>query len=71
MADERFNGDLLITAKRRRIYVNSGLHEEATVQIVNTAGALIRVFTIQPGQTIETQAAPGIYLVNNKKISVR
>ena len=71
LSDERFNGELIVTAKRGRICVNSGLREEATVRIVNPAGALFRVFTIQPGQTIETPAAPGVYIVNKKKISVR
>ena len=69
--DERLDGELIITSKRGRILVKSSLMEETTVQIVNAGGALVRVFTIKPGQTVETQAAQGIYIVNKKKISVR
>ncbi len=69
--DKNLDGQLVITSRHRRIIVNSGLHEETTVRIYNTSGAIVRVFDIQPGQTVETQVAPGIYIVNKKKISVK
>ena len=67
---EELKGQLHIFARRGRIYVKSGLLEATEVRIVNTAGSVVRVFTIQPGQTIETQTEPGIYIVNKKKLSV-
>ena len=68
---ERLSGNLTITSKNGRIFVKSGLMEATIVRIVNTGGAVVRVFTIQPGETIETPAAQGIYIVNKKKIVVR
>ena len=65
------HGQLAIYSTRRRIIVNSGLQEDTDVRIYNTTGALVRTFTIKPGQTVETQVAPGIYIVNKKKISVK
>ena len=69
--EDELGGELIVYAKNSRIFVQSGLLEETSVRIVNAGGALIRVFTIQPGQTIETHAERGIYIVNNKKIYVR
>ncbi len=69
--EEELGGELIVYAKNSRIFVQSGLLDETAVRIVNTGGALIRVFTIQPGQTVETSTAPGIYIVNKKKIYVR
>ena len=70
--EEELNGELLIYSRFGRIIVKSGLNEETTVRIVNAAGALIRVFTIQPGETVETPInVSSVYIVNNKKISVR
>ena len=68
--DECLHGELVVYSKGSRIYVESRLTEETTIHIVNASGALMRVFTIQPGQTIETWVAPGIYIVNKKKLSV-
>ena len=68
--DECLHGELVVYSKGSRIYVESRLTEETTIHIVNASGALMRVFTIQPGQTIETWDAPGIYIVNKKKLSV-
>ena len=69
--DEFLNGELMIYSGHGRIYVKSGMNEETTVRIVNTGGALIRVFTIQPGEIVETRTAQGIYIVNQKKITVK
>jgi hypothetical protein len=69
--DEYLNGELMIYSGHGRIYVKSGMNEETTVRIVNTGGALFRVFTIQPGEIVETRAAQGIYIVNQKKVTVK
>ncbi|MCR5849640.1 MAG: hypothetical protein K6G92_02880 [Bacteroidaceae bacterium] len=69
--DESLDGELMIYSGHGRIYVKSGLNEETTVRIVNTGGALIRVFTIQPGEIVETRTAQGIYIVNQKKVTVK
>ena len=69
--DEILDGELMIYTKRGRIYVKSGLKEDADICIVNAGGALVSTYTIQPGETVETVVARGIYLVNKKKIIVR
>ena len=69
--EEYLDGELVVTSRNGRIIVKSGLHNATAIYIVNTGGATVRVFTIQPGQTVETPVAQGIYLVNQKKISVR
>ena len=69
--DEYLDGELIVTSRRGRILVKSGLRNATTVRIVNAGGALVNTFTIQPGQTVETPTVQGIYIVNKKKISVR
>ena len=71
-------GGLAIWSTHGRILVRSGLNEEATVHIVNAAGAHVRVFTIQPGETIETRIVNnGVFIVrtddgrHQKKLAVR
>ena len=65
------DGRLTVYSKDSRIFVQSGLREETTVRIINPGGALLRAFTIQPGQTVETRVASGVYIVNSKKVSVK
>ena len=65
------DGELKITAKHARIIVKSGLSKETTVHIVNAGGAVISVYTIQPGEVVETRVAAGVYLVNQTKIVVK
>ena len=69
--DEYLDGELTIWGSRGFIYVLSGLNEETKVRIVTTGGALVNSFTIEPGKTVRTQAAPGVYIVNNKKVTVK
>ena len=69
-ADQNLSGQLLVFSRHGRIIVNSGLREATTVRIVNAGGGLVRIFTIQPGQTIETPAGRGIYIVGRTKIAV-
>ena len=61
----------MIYTKRGRIFVKSGLKEDADICIVNAGGAVVSTYTIQPGETVQTVVARGIYLVNKKKIIVR
>ncbi|MBR6032603.1 MAG: hypothetical protein IKP36_11710 [Bacteroidaceae bacterium] len=64
-------GELFIRAKKSRIVVTSTLAEEKEIVIVSASGATIDRYTIQPGKTIETFIhIPGVYIVNNKKLSV-
>ena len=69
--EEYLDGELTIWSTHGRIVVRSGLNEETTVRIVNAGGALVSTYTIQPGQTVQTRVAPGVYIVNKKKIAAR
>lgn len=69
--EEAMDGELKITSKHARIIVKSGLSKETTVHIVNAGGAVISVYTIQPGEVVDTRVAAGVYLVNQTKIVVK
>ncbi len=72
--EQTFNqtGKLIIRSYHRTLSVTSTMAAETKVTIVNAAGALINRFTIQPGETIETDVhTPGVYLVNRTKIAIR
>ena len=71
-------GSLSIYAKRKKIVVESKLHETAEVRIVNTAGITVTTFDIEPGETIETRITnSAVYIVQttdgryNKKLVVK
>ena len=68
---DRLEGELIVKGKRGRIIVTSAYNNDVTVHIVNAAGALIRTFTLAPDETIETNVAAGVYIVNKKKISIK
>jgi len=68
---DRLDGDLIVKGKRGRIIVTSAYNSNVTVHIVNAAGALIRTFTLAPGETVETNVAAGVYIVNKQKISIK
>ena len=56
--------DLIITAKRKKIIVESHLREATEVRIVNATGITLDTFTIEPGETIETRVQnAGVYIV--------
>ena len=56
--------DLIITAKRKKIIVESHLREATEVRIVNATGVTINTFTIEPGETIETRVQnASVYIV--------
>ena len=59
-------GRLDISAQKGRIVVQSSLEYAADVRIFNAAGALIKVFTVNPGETVETRIRQtGIYVVGS------
>ncbi len=65
------DGNLLITAKRGKIVVSSTLSHPQEVIITNVGGIHVAVFTIEPGQTIETPISQGgVYIVNQRKVAV-
>ena len=69
--NDRLDGELVVKGRRGHVIVESRMNAQTTVRIVNAGGIVIRTFDIQPGETIETHVAPGVYIVNKKKISVR
>ena len=71
-------GDLVITIRQHAVSVTSSLRREADVRIVNMSGLTIANFTIQPGETIDTNiGVAGVYMVRadggriQKKLAVR
>ena len=59
-------GSLDIYAKRKKIVVESNLHETTEVRIVNTAGITVTTFDIEPGETVETRINnAGVYIVQS------
>ena len=64
-------GQLNITVNDHMIIVSSTLDEEAPVHIYNTAGQSVSIFTIQPGETVETRVNSGVFIVNKKKVIVK
>ena len=76
-ADDKAYG-LDIYAKRKKIIVESNLRETTEVRIVNATGITVSTFTIEPGETIETDITiAGVYIVRadngryTKKIALR
>ena len=71
-------GDLVFTIRKHMISVTSSLRREADVRIVNMSGLTIATFTIQPGETIDTNiGVGGVYMVRadggriQKKLAIR
>jgi hypothetical protein len=59
-------GLLKIYAKRKKIVVESALKRDIDIRIVNPAGITINVFTLEPGETIETRITnAGVYIVQS------
>ena len=57
-------GDLVFTVRKHMLSVTSSLRREADVRIVNMSGLTIATFTIQPGETIDTNVpTAGVYIV--------
>ena len=71
-------GSLLFGVRRHTIVVTSSLRDEADVRIVNVNGQTIDAYTIQPGETVETNVnSSGVYIIRaagghyTKKVSVK
>ena len=72
------DGDLVFTLHHHTIRVTSSLKNEADVHIYNVSGVVIANFTIQPGETVDTNTtAAGVYIIRAakgrilKKIAIR
>ena len=64
-----------IYAKKGKIIVESGLSYAVDVRIVTTSGATVTVFTVEPGEKVETIVpSTGLYVVgageHSKKLRV-
>jgi hypothetical protein len=58
------NENLLVKAARKKIIVESQLHEEAEVRIVTPAGITLSAYMIEPGETVVTRVENGgVYIV--------
>ncbi len=71
-------GELRFYTQKLLVGVESSLQDATDVLIINTGGQTIASFTIQPGETIETQIPnTGVYIIRaaggkyNKKITVK
>ena len=57
-------GELRFSVKPRKLVTSSTLRKPADVQIYSTSGVVISSFTIQPGETVETDInTSGVYIV--------
>ena len=70
--------NLIVNGGRKVIVVKSNLREEKEINIVNVAGITLATFTIQPGETVNTNITiSGVYIVRTtdgryiKKVLVR
>ena len=70
--------NLIVNGGRKVIVVKSNLREEKEINIVNVAGVTLATFTIQPGETVNTNIViTGVYIVRTtdgrytKKVLVR
>ena len=76
--DDFGDGDLVFAVRRHTISATSSLRDKADVHIYNVSGLAIANFTIQPGETVETNIpVAGVYIIRAangrilKKIAVR
>ena len=57
-------GELTFSTKPRKLVTTSSLRQPADVHIYNVSGVAISTFTIQPGETVETDiAVSGVYII--------
>lgn len=57
-------GGLTFSTKPRKLITTSSLRQPADVRIYNVSGVAISTFTIQPGETIETDiTVSGVYII--------
>ena len=61
---DELTGELRFSVKPRKLVTSSTLRKPADVQIYSTSGVVISSFTIQPGETVETDInTSGVYIV--------
>ncbi len=69
---DAFTGDIRVSAEDRTIIIENCDSKEVNVCIVNAAGQLQAVRTLQPEEIVKVPVhVAGIYLVNNEKIQVK
>jgi hypothetical protein len=57
-------GELTFSTKPRKLITTSSLRQPADVRIYNVSGVAISAFTIQPGETVETDiTVAGVYII--------
>ena len=57
-------GELTFSTKPRKLVTTSSLHQPADVRVYNVSGVAISAFTIQPGETVETDiTVAGVYII--------
>ena len=76
--DDFGEGNLVFTIHNRTLCVTSTLKNEADVHIYSVSGLLITTFTIQPGETVNTNIpVAGVYIIRaangriQKKIAIK
>ena len=61
---DELTGELRFSVKPRKLVTSSTLRKPADVQVYSTSGVVISSFTIQPGETVETDInTSGVYIV--------
>ena len=70
-AEDVIERGLTIYGKNQAIYIESTLEHEATLTIFTMSGQLVKRITLQPmSKEVIPVTSRGIYIVNNKKVSV-
>jgi hypothetical protein len=76
--DDFGDGDLVFAVRRHTISATSSLRDKADVHIYNVSGLAIANYTIQPGETINTNIpVAGVYIIRaangriQKKIAIK
>ena len=76
--EDDLNGKLSVMTSHLKIAVKSTLKESVKVRILNLNGLALNIFTLQPGETVETDLKyTGVYIVQTtdgkfmKKLTVR
>ena len=76
--DDFGEGNLIFTIHNRTLCVTSTLKNEADVHVYSVSGLLITTFTIQPGETVNTNIpVAGVYIIRaangriQKKIAIK
>ena len=61
---DKLGGELTFSTKPRKLVTTSSLRQPADVRVFSTSGQTITSFTIQPGETVETEiSVAGVYII--------